>query len=736
MPRLTRAQLRAQEAEGGPQPIHEDPEVASASPTQDHDILSSELSSRPPLGELHANNTPAQDPQQTQASPIAKKMKGPKTDKAGGKHTLDLTLANNENFLPGIVQEVLEDESQSDVSSAAELAAEDLRKDQPVPESFQVPMDTTRPRTPPSVAAKEASRSLSRSPEKRSIAVHGPAVRTPKFDPVVHAKMPSAEQTKEDSFVQSIRKTPSKITASQEVVGDGPDSFVEDIISRSPSKFVARIEDSVEAIDALEEAIEQVSEGLPKAIAEGLESPVKIRTPHKVKPKRSPKQTTSRSAPSTKKSTMPSVSATISAPTTKSSVPDKPAARKPAPRLSTARPQSRPATSTNLLSSVKPSLESVSVAAALPPSTTTTTTTKRAPSNTARHLSTSRPGFVPSKSAKAPTKSTFSLPGDAISAKLKAQREERQKKEEAEAEAAKKRTEFKARPVPKAIATAAAGTRHASGRVSSISVPRDTAASRARMSLMVAKKEMESSGYKDHTTGAGGARKAGAEAGFRSMRAAGPAARQSVLPPTAQFGLSVTKTRARPSIPAAASGRVNKPSVPTNSSFLRCNTKSYLTAASKTRQSSIQVQPTTCATSRTPLAASNGSPSTARSPRTTTAAAAATTQGIAGVDAGAAGRGTVKGKELFSRGKMAEEELLKQKREKEDAARKARADASERGRKASREWAERQRKRKMEAGVKGLSGKTEREVVVAVLEEELWNCKPVTTRASRNHGPR
>jgi hypothetical protein len=49
------------------------------------------------------------------------------------------------------------------------------------------------------------------------------------------------------------------------------------------------------------------------------------------------------------------------------------------------------------------------------------------------------------KSKKPVTTSNFTLPGEAVAAKLKAQRLERQKREEEEA--AKKR-EFKARPVP------------------------------------------------------------------------------------------------------------------------------------------------------------------------------------------------------------------------------------------------------------------------------------------------
>lgn len=53
----------------------------------------------------------------------------------------------------------------------------------------------------------------------------------------------------------------------------------------------------------------------------------------------------------------------------------------------------------------------------------------------------------PAKSTKAPTKANFQLPGEAVAAKLKAQREERTKREAEEAEA-KKAAGFKARPVP------------------------------------------------------------------------------------------------------------------------------------------------------------------------------------------------------------------------------------------------------------------------------------------------
>ena len=59
----------------------------------------------------------------------------------------------------------------------------------------------------------------------------------------------------------------------------------------------------------------------------------------------------------------------------------------------------------------------------------------------------------PPKSTKAPTQSTFQLPGEAVAAKLKAAREARQQRE-AEEEEKKKSKVFKARPVPASLSKA------------------------------------------------------------------------------------------------------------------------------------------------------------------------------------------------------------------------------------------------------------------------------------------
>ena len=92
---------------------------------------------------------------------------------------------------------------------------------------------------------------------------------------------------------------------------------------------------------------------------------------------------------------------------------------------------------------------------------------KEAPKSRPRMSSVSlRTPAPPAKSAKPPTKPAFELPGEAISRRLKEQREQRLKQE---AEERQKKREFKARPLK---------------RNSIAPTVRETAASRARVGLM------------------------------------------------------------------------------------------------------------------------------------------------------------------------------------------------------------------------------------------------------------
>jgi hypothetical protein len=295
---------------------------------------------------------------------------------------------------------------------------------------------------------------------------------TPHFDPKVHdPHMDIADKAvgneADDSFVEKIiSRSPGKLMTQpnesdkvqdvviddQACVDEGNDSFVDKIIMRSPVKPIMRIEDSVEAIDALEDAIEQIDE----AIVE------KSRTPKKEKKatKADDKDAEGKANRGTKPPTTVEPRATRSSPrkqdrplveskTVKTSITKKPMETKPKP--STTKPTgSKPPTmtapkravSTRVASTEAPTVKKRPVSVSFPPPP------------------------PPAKSTKPPTRPTFELPGEAISRKLKEQREERLKRI---LEEEQEKREFKAKPVRKSIAPVTV---------------KGTAASRARESLM------------------------------------------------------------------------------------------------------------------------------------------------------------------------------------------------------------------------------------------------------------
>ena len=209
-----------------------------------------------------------------------------------------------------------------------------------------------------------------------------------------------------------------------------------------------------------------------------------------------------------------------------------------------------------------------------------------------KEASSSRPVTLPpqSRSTKPPTVPNFQLPGEKFAAEQKARKEERLRREAEEAEAAK--TAFKARPAPK--------------RNSLVAPVRQTTTSRARLAS------------KEHET--------------------------SLTVPLVPRAVSVTDTKRKSVVVQARS----------------------VSTASSTRNSMIlgpaKIAPADAATLKS------------------------------------------KGKEVFNRDKLEKEAREKERREKEEAAKKARADAAERGRIASREWARKQMERREEAARKAREG--------------------------------
>ena len=223
----------------------------------------------------------------------------------------------------------------------------------------------------------------------------------------------------------------------------------EDESSVGPSKVhksgkrISRIEDSVEALDALEEEIEKIGGLMPE--------------PAEVQSIKTKKQTTRSPNTLNVKPKTPLNAGN------RTNMAAKPANKGPATgdRLAKSRPPTQPASNrkTNPLpgrgmGSKREMTAKKENAVPKAASASTQAVHKRV-------SSIHKPPFQPAKSTKPPTRATFELPGDAISRKLKEQREERLKREEEENP---KRHVFKARPIrrseaPEVRLTAAAKAR-------------------------------------------------------------------------------------------------------------------------------------------------------------------------------------------------------------------------------------------------------------------------------------
>ncbi|MCJ1308443.1 hypothetical protein MMC25_002096 [Agyrium rufum] len=606
MPRVTRAALRSRELDDLAQSV---PLPASPQPI------------RAVLGEITNNQ---EDVGAKAAKKARAKSKRAKESKRLQRNHSDDSTGSSE---------VLEDENQSGSSSAVEDACDELRID--IKElKHQSPMRDHRPSTPLSEAAQEATRQL--SPHRHGASGDAMTPNTvlttmihvdadDSFAAVINSRTPAMPMPEIKLFGQVQEDEENHTPKRNGFHNDKDDSFVDQIITRSPMPPKMRIEDSVEAIDALEEAIEQADAAIPK-LNDVSDSPIKVSRTRKAPvsaPNMISKPITRKTISSSARKPMTSNTTTTTRVTRQS--PTKASADAPSQSRdfhmghSSAVPRSKETLKTNA---------SKTTAKVSPTITKPTTTTAR--KQPARVSSLHKTPFVPQKSAKPPTRSTFSLPGEAISHKLKAQREEKLKLETEEAE---KRRMFKARPVRKSQAPSFA--------------IKETTTSRARMSSV--------GGLNGQTLTTYGVPSAGWKAGARilsvSSTKANVGGQAPLSTPTPVFKpVQVTKRSPAPS--------AVKPVLP----------KSKPLPTAKPRTSSLTTHTaSTIGASRT----SSIGPSS-----------------LAGTN------GASKGKEVFNRAKAMKVSIEQAKRDKEDAARKARVEAAERGRLASREWAEKRLKGK------------------------------------------
>ncbi|KAK2625666.1 hypothetical protein QTJ16_004978 [Diplocarpon rosae] len=405
----------------------------------------------------------------------------------------------------------------------------------------------------------------------------------------------------------------------------GEDSFVQEIICRSPAKRVSRIEDSVEALDQLEEALEALDQA---TLAESMCLPEKSRqiprlptdsSPKSEKPvsPQAEKQKVREQTPRPGYATMRAKPAPKHASSLKkaASMTFKPASYNSKPDDSQTKVQPAKATVKRPVSLMQPKETLKSTKAPtrstfeLPGEAVALKLKEQREARLAQRQSsedsfhTARTVSGPKiKSTKAPTKPTFQLPGEEVSRRKRAAHDARLKAQEEEE---RKRREFKARPIRNSVVPSM--------------VPRDTVASRARTSK-VGTDDVEDGNLSVSKRGSNVGAHRPSIAHLALANSSAPRAKGTYIPP------------------------VRKPS------------------------------PTPPEPSRPLPRAISVTNSTLRK----------------------------RAKEIYNRDAVLTAEMEKEKRDREAAAKRAREEAAERGRQASREWAEKQMARRMVEGEKGM----------------------------------
>ena len=264
------------------------------------------------------------------------------------------------------------------------------------------------------------------------------------------------------------------------------DSFVEQITSRSPAKRVSRIEDSVEALDQLEEALEAIDEA---ALANKLTSPEQlyttkntvvtkkavkdanaalqksVSTPPNVKASATvrAKAVTAKAPAPQRSQSLKVKAATVNTSATEESKPTGPPKRASVKRPMSLLPPKQPAKSTKPATRPTFELPGEAIAKKLKEQREARLAQRGSSEDPSRAAPLTSAPVI--KSTKPPTRTNFELPGEAVSRRKREAHDARIKAQEEEE---RKKREFKARPVLKSVAPT--------------TLPRDTVASRARQS--------------------------------------------------------------------------------------------------------------------------------------------------------------------------------------------------------------------------------------------------------------
>lgn len=504
------------------------------------------------LGEVTGNSTETtMERSNNEPSRLSKKGAAkPKTCKGAKK----LKKVNTSNR-----GEAVEDDYQSVTSSAVRDACEELRG---APEGrlhqshLESPIQPNTWLGSPQIVVVDQSNVLSEytakvaideKPKTKDMADHERVREEDSFLEVVATRTP-LKLSPDEGLLATEREHLEHIKQDNSNVQDvdhadaKEDSFVAQIVTRSAAKPVLRIEDCVEAIDDLDDEIDQVGEQLP-AINKAVSS-AKVRKQRSVA--RSPSQnrrvTTVAIPPKEETRNRKSIRKTQNGQDSNTVDTASSNGQKPVRPLVTTRVSSIHKAPFQTIRSTKPptvsnfELPGDAVARRLKEQREARLDLEHKGELNSHKLESTV--VKPVKSTKPPTRASFELPGEAIAAKLKEKREERLKhQQDGEAEPKK---EFKARPV----------------RLSQPPMVKPTATSKARISLAHGDTS-ENSGSKAVVSGAPNGSSARCNVSTAPLDGTKRLSRLSSLSAPKRTPTAATNASARPSLAGRPTNRMS-----------------------------------------------------------------------------------------------------------------------------------------------------------------------------------
>ncbi|KAL8869932.1 MAG: hypothetical protein Q9174_003903 [Haloplaca sp. 1 TL-2023] len=360
-------------------------------------------------------------------------------------------------------EEVLPDENESETSSAVEDACQDLLQEKPSGSSQMIIHDRD-PQSSTSPAVTATTEQL--SPQDTS-SPSATAIPNQEIDPRQDREVTKTEveNTQMDfSMVNNQQSSNEALIEDLKPEQEESPAALEES-KTSPRTIMARPEDPIEAMDQLEDEMDQIGNLIPTTKTKSPAAKERKARPSKQSaPSVSGKKEGAATRAALRGSTRATASTQIS-----------PASK---PKLATS--TTRGKTVHPLALAKKQAVADEQKDRQISNSSSGSESKGSAAATKKRVSSVHKTPFVPAKSTKPPTRASFELPGDAVARKLREAREERLKRDEEEKDKPAK-TAFKARPV----------------RVSQAPIVKATAASRARISM--AKGEVPGSVTKDGT---------------------------------------------------------------------------------------------------------------------------------------------------------------------------------------------------------------------------------------------